>query len=64
MKNRICEKCGAIGESCCTSSKERQKIANELSKIVQRQSVKITELTRELQEARQVAADLRAKAVA
>ena len=59
-----CRNCGAVGATCCETAMERLKTANSLSRLVDRQSKAITTLTRELQEARQVAADLRVKAAA
>lgn len=61
MMPKICVGCGAVGTTCCEASKDRQKTANSLSRLVTRQSETITRLERELGEARQVASDLRAK---
>ncbi len=60
-KVRWCDGCGALMEKCCNAAQTRRLVANDLSNIIQRQSVKITELTRELSEAKQIIDDLRAK---
>ena len=54
-----CPSCGALAD-CCTTSKLRGDTADSLSGIVKRQSDEITRLTRELEEARRVIADLKA----
>lgn len=64
MKNQVCQGCGAVGETCCTTAKARLTTANSLSGIVDRQSKEITRLTRLMGEKDQVIADLRAKAAA
>lgn len=56
----LCLKCGAIGD-CCAASDSRRKTATTLSSIVQHLSTRITELNHELENARGVIADLRAK---
>ena len=55
-----CQECGAL-DGCCQSSKDRRDTADSLGILVRRQSGTITELMNELQEAKQVIADLRAK---
>lgn len=59
-----CDKCGELGETCCAKAKARLETANSLSALVDRQNETIGRLMRERDEARQVAADLRAKAAA
>ncbi len=61
---QACMKCGSIGASCCATAKARKYIAGALEKIVGRQSLAITRLNRELQEARQVISDLRRRRTA
>lgn len=56
-----CRGCGAIG-SCCETSKDRNDTATSLADLVSRQSKSITILQRQLQEAKQVIADLQGQA--
>ena len=59
-----CKECGAL-DGCCATAQTRLEIATDLAQLVHRQSETITKLKQDLQEARQVAADLRrAQAVA
>lgn len=53
-----CPDCGAM-KSCCETSIMRRDIGADLSLLVGRQSVQITELRRQLDEARQVIGDIR-----
>jgi hypothetical protein len=56
-----CPECGAL-DGCCQSSKDRRDTADSLGNLVARQSATITTLTRQLDEAKQVIADLKSKA--
>lgn len=49
----ICPKCKSI-TTCCQSAVDRQAIANDLARLVDRQSSLITKLKKELDEARMV----------
>ncbi len=40
-----CDKCGALGESCCDTARARQDTASILSRIVDRQTKEIKALT-------------------
>ena len=53
-----CRDCGAM-DGCCATAKMRRDVGTDLSLLVGRQSAKITQLARELQESRQVIKDLR-----
>jgi hypothetical protein len=57
-----CPNCGAI-MNCCAMSKMRGESADALSRVVDRQSDTIKTLRRERDEARQVIADLRLRAL-
>jgi len=55
---RPCANCGAVS-SCCEASKDRNGTADSLARLVSRQSESISVLRRQLQETKQVIADLR-----
>lgn len=51
---KICDGCGAIGLTCCESSRTRQETANTLARLVDRQSAAIRKLTIERDAARDI----------
>ena len=53
-----CSGCGAVGP-CCEVSKDRNDTATSLARLVARQAESISSLRRQLQETKQVIADLR-----
>lgn len=55
-----CRECGAL-DGCCATAKARRETANTLSRLVDRQRVKITDLEHTITEKEGVIADLRRK---
>jgi predicted RNA-binding Zn-ribbon protein involved in translation (DUF1610 family) len=55
-----CPNCGAMID-CCAASRARGQTADTLANLTDRQSQKITELTREIEKKNQVAEALRAR---
>ncbi len=53
-----CEKCEAVGESCCQAAKARRETAIVLAGIVERQTTIIRGLTEERDSARRALAEV------